>query len=248
MSIKNICLLSATALVSVSVAFSTALAGGVDPMPVADVVPDFQNYVYVDLHGGYAQSNWASFNASGVMGTGAAYYTAIDNRHGGFTGGVDTGYAYSQNLAFDFGWFYLPSVKGAVNGNGTTAGAPAGSEVTVYSWFAYAAAKFSVPLMDRINLFGKAGFAYRQLSYDAPSTPSELVTATRRGNYWAPVFATGIQCMGDHWVFGIQYLYLPGNTHRNDTLNGTPLANYGAPHVAPEVHLYTAFFGYYFNA
>lgn len=243
MSMKKYFIWGASAAVTMMV--SCAQAGGVDA--VADVEPAFHTNVYVDLHAGYAQSNWVDFNAS-VMGTGIAYFSPVDNRHGGFTGGVDTGYAYSQNLAFDFGWFYLPSVKGDVNSNGTTAGAPAGSTATVDSWFAYAAAKFSVPLMRSINLFGKAGLAYRQLSYDAPNTPSQLVTATRRGNYWAPVFATGIQYLNDNWTFGIQYLYLPGNTHRNDALTGTSLANLGAPHAAPEVHLYTAFLGYYFNA
>lgn len=248
MSVKNLLVLSAAALTVVGA--SAALAGGPDHMAMAAAAPASQNSVYVDLHAGYAQSNWTENNTNGVMGGSRSsvggLFAPSSNGKGGFTGAADLGYNFTQNVALEAGWFYLPEVKGNVTSIGRGVAA-AGSTAKVNSWFAYTAAKLSVPVMENVDLFGKVGVAYRELSYDVPATVSAL-GATGTGNYWSPIFGAGLEYTLGSWLVGAQYTYLPSNEAVNRALSSsTTLAGCGAPNAAPDVNLYTAFLGYTFN-
>ena len=243
MSVKKLLVLSAAAFAAMGA--TAVMAGGPDHMAMPSE-PAFQNSVYIEGHVGYAQSNWANFNANNVMGsTGVSLFTPNSNSKGGVTGGADLGYNITQNIAVEGGWFYIPQVKGPGTGvaypaGGTTAATTV--TATIKSWFAYTAAKLSVPVMTNFDLFGKVGVAYRALSYSAVTTTGTAISVTGKGHYWAPVFAAGLQYNWASWIFGAQYTYLPGNSAVNNSNT-----NYGAPNAAPEINMYTGFLGYKFN-
>lgn len=244
MSVKKLLVLTAASLVAIGA--TAVMAGGPDHMAMP-AEPAFQNSIYIDGHVGYAQVDWKNFNSNNVMGaSGSSVYKPNSNGMGGWTGAVDLGYNITQNIAAEAGWFYLPQVKGNYVGGVAVPGA-IGSTGTVNSWFAYMAAKLSVPVMQDLDLFGKVGVAYRSVKYSTPTVTSgagatAFNQATGNGAYWAPMFATGLQYFFGNWSVGAQYTYLPGHT---DVNYGAPA--YGAPNAAPQANLYTAFLGYKFN-
>lgn len=243
MSVKKLLLLSAASLVAMGA--TAAMAGGPDHMAMPSE-PAFQNSVYVEGHVGYVVSKWSTFNSNDVIGNSAtSLFSPTSSKNHGWTGGADLGYNITQNIAVEGGWFYLPKVEGSTTGHAVHSSAVATGTATVKSWFAYTAAKFSVPfVVDGLDLFGKLGVAYRSLKYSTSvtSTDSVLLNVIGNGHYWAPVFGAGIQYNWGSWLVGAQYMYLPGNSSVNN--NNT---NFGAPNAAPEVHMGTAFLGYKFE-
>lgn len=242
MSVKKLLVLTAASLAAMGA--TAALAGGPDHMAMPSE-PAFQNSVYVDGHLGYTQSNWTNFNSNNVMGaSGTSLFTPTSHGKGGFTGGADLGYNITQHIAVEGGWFYIPKVSG--HGTGTSVGSTSytsASTETVKSWFAYTAAKLTVPVVSDFDLFGKVGVAYRSLRY-SPSLSSITGNVTGCGHYWAPVFGAGLQYNWGSWMLGGQYTYLPGNSEANSASSSSA---FGAPNAAPEINMYTGFLGYKFN-
>lgn len=252
MSVKKLLVLGAASLAAIGA--TAAMAGGPDHMAMP-AEPAFQNSVYVDLNLGYAQSNWSDFRSSRLLGaSGVSLYSPTNHGKGGFSAGADMGYNITRHIAVEGGWYYLPQVKAGVTPFGTAGvslndalyNVPAGGTMKLNSWFAYAAAKLSVPVADNVDLFGKVGAAYRSLTNSfSPGTPSyaSYFNMAGHGHYWAPLFGTGVQYNWGEWALGAQYMYLPGN----DEANHASASFAGAPNAAPEVNLYTAFVGYKFN-
>lgn len=241
MSVKKILVLTAATLAAVGT--TAAMAGASDNMAMASAPS--QSSVYVDLGGGYAQSNWSDFNSNGLIGNSlVSTYTPTSNGQGGFIGGGDLGYNINNNIAVEGGAYYLPKVEAAGTGvsvGGTTSVLTTVTGYPVYSWFGYMAAKLSVAVADNLDLYGKIGAAYRALYYGTPNGVS-LNQFASDGSYWAPLFGAGLQYTWDmNWMVGAQYLYLPGNTNVNNVNTA-----FGAPNAAPEANLYTAFLGYKF--
>lgn len=248
MSVKKLLVLNAAGLAAIGAV--AAMAGGPDHMAMP-AEPTFQHSVYLDGHVGYTQSNWRDFNSNNVMGinsgtagtTTFALFSPYSNGNGGFTGGVDLGYTITRHIAVESGWFHVPEVKGRATSYATqNSYASAGNTATVNSWFAYTAAKLSVPVMDNMDLFGKVGVAYRALTYRVPAATRALAVPVGNGHYWAPVFATGLQYNWEDWQLGAQFLHLPGNAEVNYANT-----SYGAPNAAPEINMYTGFVGYKFD-
>ncbi|MDP1573717.1 MAG: hypothetical protein Q8L78_02110 [Coxiellaceae bacterium] len=237
MLVKKILVLA----VGVTVVGATvAMAGGPDRLMLT--APGFQQSLYLDAHLGYGQSNWSGFNANGLIGqSGASNYTPTSNGNGAFAGGLDFGYTLTKNIAFEAGWFYLPTVN--VEGTGNSIGGvtiPASATADVSSWMLYLAGKLSIPVMEHVDLYGKIGAGYRRMTYSDINTA--LSAFAGAGHYWAPVFAAGVDYTLSAWIFGFQYTYIPGDSEAN---NGNAI--YGAPDAAPDVNLYTAFVGYKFT-
>ena len=222
---------------------NTVIAGGVTQQPTT-FNNTLKNKIYVDLHLGYAQTNWNNTNVNGVMGApGVSYFSPTSNGNGGFTVGADLGYYLTQHVGVEGGWFYLPQVSGAVTDFGHTNGNnPLNSTATINSGFAYLAAKLDISVLYNLDLFGKIGVAYRYLTYNVPAATSALNIAGN-GSNWSPVFSTGIEYICKNWLLGMQYLYLPGSSHVNNAVGG-----FGAPNATPDSNLYTASLGYRFNA
>lgn len=247
MSVKKLLVLTAASLAAIGA--TAAMAGGPDHMAMPSE-PAFQNSIYLDGHVGYTQSNWTDFNSNNLMGARAvSSFTPTKNGKGGVTGGVDLGYNITQHIAAEAGWFYIPQVKG--EGTNTAIGSgsdqvvaqSASTKAKVDSWFAYMAAKLSVPVMENFDLFGKVGVAYRALTYSPKAAASVQGGITGNGHYWAPVFGAGLQyTFAEAWQVGAQYMHLPGNSEVN---YGN--SSFGAPNAAPEVNMYTGFLGYKFN-
>lgn len=243
MSVKKLLVLGAAGLAAIGV--TAAMAGGPDHMAMPSE-HGFQKSVYVDLHGGAAESDWREFNSNGVIGASSdSSFIATTNRRGGWTGGVDFGYNITQHIAAEAGWFYLPRVSAKGSGSAVNGAAvqSATTSANVRSWFAYVAAKLTVPtiIVDHLDLFGKVGVAYRALKYGTSSTDATLKAVMGNGHYWAPVFGAGIQYSWENWMLGAQYMFLPSNTNVNYAST-----NFGAPDAAPAVNLGTVFVGYKF--
>lgn len=215
---------------------ASVFAGGYEPIPDEPTVDpttiEFQPMLYLDFHGGYAQSNWNDFVDNGLLGASStSWYTPSKNGHGGWMGGADLGYTFMQHLGFELGWMYLPRVNGDATVN---AGTP-GSTMHINSWVAYGAARLNLPVLRNVELFGKAGAAYRWMHSYAPS---DALAMAGHGEYWSPVFGVGLQLTNDAWRFGVQYLFISSNNRINYN------SGVGAPNAAPAVNMYTAFIGY----
>ncbi|HLB56201.1 MAG TPA: hypothetical protein VJK30_02585 [Coxiellaceae bacterium] len=242
MSVKKILVLSAAAFVAMGA--TAAMAGGPDHMAMPSE-PAFQNNVYIEGHFGGTLANWTDFNSNNVIGNaGTSYFAPSSNGKGSWVGGADLGYSITQNIAVEGGWFYIPQVS--ANGTGATPGTAAsqlGQTAKVDSWFAYAAAKFTVPVVSTFDLFGKVGVAYRSLSYTVPAAITAMTgSVAGNGGYWAPVFGAGAQYGWGAWILGFQYMYLPGNSAVN--YGNT---SFGAPNAAPELNQFTGSLGYKFD-
>ncbi|MDP1573718.1 MAG: outer membrane beta-barrel protein [Coxiellaceae bacterium] len=209
MSVKKLLVLAAGLTV---IGATAAMAGGPDHMAMP-AQPAFQNSVYIDAQLGYASTNTADYTLAGV--------SVVDNKNGGFAGGVDMGYTFTRNIALEAGWLYLPNA-GFANPTNTVTG-------QVRSWVLYAAAKFSAEVMENLDLFAKAGVGYRNLNWS-------LNGANSSGNYWLPLMAAGIEYTYGSWLFGAQYTFITGNSS-NSTLQDN----------AGKMNMYTGFVGYKFN-
>src|SRR3990167_6517082 len=152
MSVKKLLVLTAASLAAIGA--TAAMAGGPDHMAMPSE-PAFQNSIYLDGHVGYTQSNWTDFNSNNVTGVRATSLTTpTKNGKGGTVGGVDLGYNITQHIAAETGWFYIPQVKSVGTGN-TVGDISQATNTTAKgnSWFAYMAAKLSVPVMENFDLF-----------------------------------------------------------------------------------------------
>lgn len=104
---------------------------------------------------------------------------SLKNEH--FVWGVDAGYQFNQYLAIEAGYLSLPSQKLTEKDTGTT---------THYNQSAvYLAAKGIYPVADKVNVFGKAGIAYRIASAKDDQSGFIGIDGT---NKLSPLFAVGV--------------------------------------------------------
>lgn len=195
MSVKKLLILSATGVAALGA--TAAYAGGPDFAPAP--VPAFEPMVYVEGYLGYADVDWRNFALSP--------FTAFsDNSRGGFTGGGDIGYQFTPHLGVEFGGYWLPRVRGSFFG----------IPVRVTSWFLYLAGKLTVPVYDRIDLFGKIGAGWRRLRGISPFGASD-------NDYWRPIFAGGATYHITHeFTASFQYIRFPA---RISSFTAAPAAN-----------------------
>lgn len=205
-----------------------------------------ENAIYLEGQLGYAFVDWSDFNSNNVIGNSAtANYAVTSNGNGGLSGGADLGYQFAKYFGVEGGWVYLPTVDARGTGNAVnSATVPTTSTTDVSSWALYLAAKIMLPLYDGINLYGKAGAAYRHLSYGALYTtpPNGIVSVNTSGYYFAPLFAVGVGYTISNWLLSVQYMFIASNTDVNNANS-----NFGAPDAAPAVNLLTGTVGYRFD-
>lgn len=155
---------------------------------------------YAEGHAGYAfqeYNNSATWNELLLPGS------SDDNRHGGFSGGVDVGYQVNNNFSLEAGWFHLPSVD--VN-------AESAADAWMESWAAYLAGKWIVPIGVNIDMFFKAGAAYRKVTLPSNTTFTPGVTINAyKSTYVRPMFAAGLQhSFRNNAFITLQYAYFMG--------------------------------------
>lgn len=215
MSVKKLLVLTAAGIASLGV--TAALAGGPDVAPA-------DNGAYVDLNLGYGFQDWQGIANLIITPTRSRVWG--DNSTGGFAGSVDLGYQWNQYLAAEFGYWYLPQASYT---NTPAGGVAVGGNVSNYAL--YLAAKFMAPVMDNLDLFFKAGLAYRYANQTTAAGPLNAPANNTQTNI-TPTFSGGIQYnYTPNWRFNVMYTYISSNA--------------GAP--TPNVHLITAGVGYLFT-
>lgn len=189
MSVKKSLILGAVAGVASLGLAASAFAGGPDYY-----TPATDNGVYIDVNGGYNYSNYAGEDGLDAL---------TSNSHGAFTVGADLGYQFNRYLALELGWYWL----------GTANVAPEGTPaININSnWAAYLGPKLMVPLfaMSNVDVFVKAGVAYRTYNLNVTSNEEESVFnigANTTFHKWSPMFALGGEYHFDqNWRFNAQY-------------------------------------------
>jgi opacity protein-like surface antigen len=211
-------LLSVFLLCTASLAFAGGNYVPDSNPPVADPI-DYSG-VYVDFGLGYALVNWkdastGAFNNFSPTVTGGT----SSNGNGGFSFGVDVGYQINRYLGLEFGWYYLPKVKG------NTDVMPALQPLTIKSWAAYLALKGMVPITRKLDIFVKVGPAYRYLRYSATgSTMSGF--GSQSNQYWTLMAGAGLQYwLDENWVVAVQYIYIGHCAETAKITRQAPAAN-----------------------
>ena len=218
MSVKTNLLIAAAAVLGVS----SAYAGGPEMM-AAPAAPSFTPYFYGELGLGYAQTNYSDFFNLTTTGT--------TNSNGGLSYAGDFGYEFMPHLAVELGGGYLPEFKADTISSGVSPSQDR-TNAKATSWYAYGAGRIDTNVMnDKINVYAKAGVAYRSLSQ------SDDQSADNDFSYWAPIFGAGVSYdVRDNIYVALEMNYI-GNT--NDNTN--------PDEVAPATSIYMAKVGYKFN-
>ena len=239
-----------TAVGIASLAATSAMAGGPDMAPA----PDYSGF-YIDGDVGWAGSDWQDF-VGGIFnptGGAASSGTVEGGGYGGFAWGGDIGYQFNEYYSFEVGAYSLRSVAGNVgnaNRNVASPGTtfqppnPSAGPAKVSSWIAYAAGKLTIPLFDNVDLFGKAGIAWRFLDYSGTALGQSAVslslaaTQSFSNTHYATALAgVGLQYwITPEWSVNAQYLYVPGRS-----------ADQEIDQQAPSVHLVVGGVGYKFT-
>jgi len=234
MSVKKFLVLSAAGVAALAAA--AAQAGGPDVM--AAPAPAGDSGIYVDVDAGWVQSNWSNFwggglNTAPMVAGGRGTGSVTSNARSGFTWGGDLGYQFNRHFSAELGWYKLPTAAGS---QGLVIPMAGFAGLQIRSWALYFAGKISVPVYDDIDLFGKAGLAWRNLSYSGTSMSLPGVTNIlgRTGHYWAPFLGFGGQWwITPEWSVNVQYLHIPAYTRNAnvgmavgvDIKNQAPSAN-----------------------
>lgn len=245
MSIKKILILAAACSLTIG---SSCYAGGPDAMHASSDMK-----VYVDGHFGYLLQDWNKEIAEEAT-IWASPAGMFSNNHGGIAGGADIGIQLLNHFAVELGSFYLPRIKGQVNGSPNIGGVGCGDTCVTgkqYNWMAYAAGKLSVPLsyVNGVDIFAKVGAAARFLS----NVDQEVINYGGAFHNWSAIFGAGAEySLSQTGVkFGFQWLYLPragGGPSINSPLTSADksAANKVAK-LQPSADIFTGSVGYQFS-
>jgi len=232
MSVKRTLIIAAAAAFGVSAAY----AGGPDMMAAPVASSSFTPYFYAELGTGYATTNYQdqaeselTFASGGTWVSLDDYISNDSNMNGGWAFAGDFGYEFMPHLAVELGGGYLPTAKfdlAAVNDN------PAQPGVEFESWYGYGAVRVDTGLQmnDKINLFAKAGVAYRNITSKADDV------ASTSENYWAPMFGAGVSYDINDNIYASAEMNYVGSTTRTSEDDMCPAAT-----------VYMAKVGYKFN-
>ncbi len=240
-------------------------AGGSDKLPHPNTLIDNQWHIqpYIDLHGGYSFQNWHRV----VSHTTTIWAFAggfSKNSEGGGIGGFDLGLQLTYNLALELGSYYLPEVKGAVNGQENVASqgcatadgqfqgeGPQCAYGSQYNWMAYVAGKFSMPMpyfIDGLNFYAKIGGVWRAMS----NVNQTIVKRGGAKSYWDVIYGAGLDyhLKNSRFRFGVQWLCIPANINADIydgqlSNNALYVSNQIAEHQ-PAANLLTGSIGYAF--
>lgn len=214
---------------------ATALAGGVE-------TPSSAGF-YLEGNVGFSFRNWRDdglFQDYLVSAQGGPVFGSMSNDQNGATAGADLGYQFNDFVALETGWYYLPTLDYTVPLGNTV---DVGNTLSIFSWLFYLGGKLMVPIYPNTFVFGKIAVAYITNRASFSGEFSNAVSAVQlptNGNYWAPLFATGIEYnFRWHWLVNAQYIFVKDFYH-------TPLG--GSPNriPSPNTNLFTVGIGYKF--
>lgn len=215
-----------------------SLAGGVETAPAPAPEPIVkQSGFYLEADAGYDVANW-----NRLIFDQLTTFTTSRTGSGGFTVGGDFGYKWNEYLGTEIGAFLLPRLQGQIF-NAQIVGPRqtfvVNGKFRVDNWFSYAAIKLIGPLrfLDNLDVFFKAGAAYRSNELSSPLTVNDITTRTtltpteHDDSYFAaPLFALGAEYEYHNWLFNIQWMYVGArerflNIERFHIFNATVSAN-----------------------
>lgn len=215
---------------------TTAIAGGIEYPSAAGF--------YIEVNGGYSYRNWRDdglFQNYVTLAQLGIIPGSFSNGQNGLTVGADLGYQVNDFIALETGWYDLPQMRYTVaTGNVVHAG----NNILVQSWLFYFGGKLMVPIYrQKLFLFGKLAAAYlhNQASYTvALSNVVNGLNLPTSGNFWAPLFAAGVQYdITWSWAINMQYLFVEGNSH-------TPYGSLPTTLASPDTNLFTIGVAYKF--
>ena len=216
MSVKTNLLIAAVAVCCVSSTF----AGGPEMM-ATPAAPSFTPYFYSELGLGYADTGYDDFYQS--FNDGSKSLSGTDNDNGGLLLSTAMGYVLLSHLSIELGGGYLPEYKADMNDDGQV------EDYKVSSWYLYSAGRIVAPLLDRVNLYSKAGLAYRRMVVTLDDNEID-------DYYWAPILGAGVSYHFKEKIYAsLEYNYIGSSNDTNEDLR------------APAVNLYTAKMGYQFT-
>ena len=232
MSVKTNLLIAAAAVLGVS----SAYAGGPEMM-AAPAAPSFTPYFYGELGLGYAQTSYNDFEGVDVDAT---------NSNGGLSYAGNFGYEFMPHLAVELGGGYLPEWKDDGSQSVTVDGTSYTftGNLKVSSWYAYGAGRIDTNVVnDKINVYAKAGVAYRSVTDKFSGTVSaageeeESYSEDETNSFWAPFFGAGVSYdVRDNIYVALEMNYIGNN---NDASSDTG--------IVPAASIYMAKVGYKFN-
>ena len=207
--------------------------------------PSYQG-IYIEGNVGYAYHPWTNDRTPTVgLENQLGVLTKLSNINGGAIGGADIGYQFTQYLAAEGGWFYVPTASYnrirtvILPVAATTFTLPQGLQVNISSGVGYLAFKGFIPICDRLNAFAKLGaaYAYNNTNVNIPASlvNSPTVYTTNHSNFWNPLLGFGLQYSIANWSANVQYNYVPGY-HAASTNH----------FITPEVQFVTFGLGYKF--
>jgi|GEM_PF-1906331 len=230
MSIKGNLILAAVVLSSASV-----YAGGPSMMS-APIESSFAPSMYVELGGGYSRTSyedcWDSIYKYQLLPVESATLSDISNGTGGFGFAGDIGYEFMPHVAIELGGGYPASAKFNITGDVESESAAGQTTTKTYtfagaklsSWYAYAALRMDIaaPMQSlaKLDIYGKAGVAYRGLIFDPGTVTDETDSiydlGSTKDHYWAPMFGVGASYDINPSVFAsVEFDYIGGtaDTH-----------------------------------
>lgn len=237
MTLRKITTLIVSALVT-----SGAYAGSMGP-----VAQENARGIYVEGNVGYANHPWQNDRTTTVgLENQLGVLTNLSNINGGAVGGVDAGFQFNRYFSLEGGWSYIPTAgynrirTVTLPVAQTTFTLPEGLQVYINSGLAYIAAKGSMPVCDKLDVFAKLGaaYAYNHTNVNVPASlvNSPTVYTTNHSNFWNALWGFGFQyAVLENWSANVQYDYVPG--YREASANHF---------ITPDIQLVTFGLGYKF--
>lgn len=238
----------------------------------ASGTPGFINNpsAYVDINAGAGNVNYQNDTALGLNHLAPALtqfennYITSSWEHGNWTGafGADVGVTANQYLGAEFGGYYFMSSTRTIDTKEITSPtAISAGHFTVkhQPWILYTAVKLTVPVVDKVHLFAKAGVSYTHQTttyhsdaITSPAIPAQDLSVT--DTHFAPMFAIG----ADYAVMprchvNLSYTHLGGMQHKdlisNDITIDTSKQSVHFNHtgIIPAMNLITAGISYQFK-
>ncbi len=198
-----------------AVSITNSYAGGSDVLtPPPSEVRGFTPSFYAGIAGGYANSDWKNFIASGLIHN-------VDND--GFVYGGKLGYQAREHFGLEVGGYVLPRSDFDFKFSNLNFAQIRGVDTKIdghfNSWIAYAAGTLRASLFGNENLsvYGKIGPVYRSVSHTIKVYDKGYLTGdeSRTGHYWTVIFGSGIDydLAAYHLPVsvGVEYLFVPSN-------------------------------------
>ena len=162
----------------------------------------FQPYLYTELGFGYASTGYGNFYDS-------SSWNDTSKINGGLAYQGDVGFSFMPHLSVELGLGMLPKAEYNTYDNDQQADVSASYK----SWYGYFQGRVDASLKGVVNIFAKAGVAYRSIDY---SYNGNLDGAGLDDYYWGPIFGGGLLIpLKNEFYAMIEYSHLTGSSDSN---------------------------------